>query len=105
MQAPDDVKLRNRFCVTRGRSLESFLESHGVGSRRVFFPAEGAQTASGNTNIGGIDMAGGREKNSVAPRFPAPRNGPPSPTAGIAAAGKGEPPPPPSGVSPQQPFL
>src|SRR3989442_11060521 len=57
MQPADDVKLGNRFGVSGSGGLESFLESHGVGSRRVFFSAEGAQTASGNTNIGGIDMA------------------------------------------------
>src|SRR5438552_16113251 len=88
MQAPDDVKLRNRFCVTRGRSLESFLESHGVGSRRVFFPAEGAQTASGNTNIGGIDMAVDVEICPVAVHSLAHGIGHPSDREGIPAAVK-----------------
>src|SRR5438552_5918206 len=91
MQAPDDVKLRNRFCVTRGRSLESFLESHGVGSRRVFFSAEGAQTASGNTNIGGIDMAVDVEICPVAVHSLAHGIGHPSDSEDIAAAVKGEP--------------
>src|SRR5438309_11189661 len=57
VQSPDDVKLRNRFSVPGSCGLESFLESHRVRTRRVLFTAKGAKTASGNTNISGIDMA------------------------------------------------
>src|SRR5438045_8636185 len=57
MQAPDDVKLRDRFRVSGRGGLEGFFESHGIGSRRIFFAAKGAKTASSHTNIGGIDVA------------------------------------------------
>src|SRR5947208_3314507 len=57
MQTTDNVKLGDRFAIAGSCGLESFLESHGVRSRHVFFSPESAKTAGGHTNIGGVDMA------------------------------------------------
>src|SRR5437879_5369366 len=57
MQSADDVELGDRLAVARTCSLESFVESHGIGSGRVFLASERAQAARGDANIGGIDVA------------------------------------------------
>ena len=57
MQSADNVKFRDRLGVSGGRGLESFLQRHGVGAGRIFLAAEGAQTAGGHADVGGIDVA------------------------------------------------
>src|SRR5882724_8593670 len=86
MQSANDVKLRYRFSIAGSGRLESFLESHGVRPRRVLFPAEGAKTASGNTNIGGINVAIDVEVCPVAVHSLAHRISQPSHREDIAAA-------------------
>src|SRR5258708_32699765 len=63
MEAANDVKLGDSFGISRSGGFESFIERHGVGARRILLAAEGAQTAGGNADVRGIDVAGGVEKN------------------------------------------
>ncbi len=88
MQSADDVKLRDRFGVAGSCSLESFLESHGVSARRFFFSAESAQTASGHTNIGRIDVAIDVEIGRIAMHSLAHGISQPSHSEDVAAAVK-----------------
>ena len=57
MQSADDVKLGDGLAVSGSRGFEGLFERHGVGAGRIFLAAKGAQAASGDANIGGIDMA------------------------------------------------
>ena len=66
MQAADDVKLRDCLGISRCCRLESFFESHRVGARRVFLPAEGAETASRDADVRRIDMPVDVEVRTVA---------------------------------------
>src|SRR5580704_1219058 len=56
MQSANNVELGNGFGVAGSGGVESFIERHGVGAGRIFFTAEGAQTARGYANIRRIDM-------------------------------------------------
>jgi hypothetical protein len=66
MQSANDVKLGDGLAVSRGCGLESFFERHGIGAGRISLTTESAQTARGNANIRGIDVAVYIEISSVA---------------------------------------
>ena len=66
MQSADDVKLGHCLGVAGGGCLKCFFERHGVSAGRVLLAAEGAETASGYTNIGGIDVPVDVEIRAVA---------------------------------------
>src|SRR5258708_14874822 len=57
VQPADNVELRNRFTVTGSRGLERLFEGHGVSAGRIFLAAESAQPASGNADVGRINVA------------------------------------------------
>src|SRR5258706_13367109 len=57
MQSADDVQLGDRLVVSRGCGFKGLVERHSVGAGSVFFAAEGAKAAGGDTNIGRIDVA------------------------------------------------
>src|SRR5258708_2457588 len=57
MQSADNMKLGDSFAVSGSRSLKSLIERHGVGAGRILLASESAQTASCDTNVGGIDVA------------------------------------------------
>src|SRR3984957_9143784 len=57
MQAAHNVKLCDRFAVTRCRGFERFIKRHGVCARRVFLFPEGTEPAGSYADIGGIQMA------------------------------------------------
>src|SRR5207302_6490120 len=57
MQPADNVKLRNRLRVPRGRGFKRFFQRHGVSARRIFLPPKSAEPASGHANIRWVDMA------------------------------------------------
>ena len=56
-KSADDVELGDRFAVSGSRGFESFFERHGVRAGRVFLAAKGAEPASRNANICGINVA------------------------------------------------
>jgi hypothetical protein len=57
MEAADDVELGNGFGVTVARLLPNLFERHGVrvGIANAF--AEGAELATGDADVGGVDVA------------------------------------------------
>ncbi len=57
MKSADDVKLSDRFGVSRCSSLKGFFERHRVGPRSIFFASKGAKPTGSNTNIRRIDVA------------------------------------------------
>ena len=57
MQAPDNVKFRDRFHVTGSSRLKCFFERHRIGTRCVFFSAERAQAARRDADVSGINVA------------------------------------------------
>src|SRR5579859_5714110 len=57
MESANDVEFRDRFGIAGGRSFESLFERHGVGAGRVLLAAKGAQSAGGDANVRGIDVA------------------------------------------------
>src|SRR5258708_39749673 len=66
VQPADNVELRNRFTVTGSRGLERLFEGNGVSAGRIFLAAESAQPASGNADVGRINVAVYVELSSVA---------------------------------------
>src|SRR4030095_3681910 len=56
MQASNYMELGDCLGISGSCSLECFFKGHGVSPRRVFLAAEGAQSASCHTDIGGIQM-------------------------------------------------
>jgi len=66
MQTANYVKFGNRLGVAAGRRLERFFQRHGVGAGRVLLAAEGAETAGGNADIRGVDVAVDVEVRHVA---------------------------------------
>ncbi len=57
MQTTHDVELGDRFGVTFARALPDLFDRHGVGFGIAHALAEGAEAATGDADIGGIDMA------------------------------------------------
>src|ERR1039458_2119986 len=57
MQSANDVELRDGLAVSGGSSFESLIERHGVGAGRIFLAAKGAEAASGDAHVGGIDVS------------------------------------------------
>src|SRR5271166_746606 len=57
MQSADNMKLGDRLAVSRRRSLESFLQRHRIGARRILLAAESAQPASRHAHVRRIDVA------------------------------------------------
>ena len=56
MQSANDVELRDRLRVSRGRSLESLFEGHGVGTGRILLSSKSAQPARRHAHIRRIDV-------------------------------------------------
>src|ERR1700686_2108285 len=56
MQPANNMKLRNRFAISRRRSLKSLVQRHGVSARRVLLTPKSAQPASRHANIRRINM-------------------------------------------------
>ena len=52
MQSADNMKLRHRLRVARGRSLPRLFERHRVAGRIALLASEGAQLARRHANIG-----------------------------------------------------
>src|SRR5438477_7442283 len=57
VQSADNVKLCDRFAVSRCCRFERLLKRHGVGAGSALFSSESTKAAGCNANIGWIDMA------------------------------------------------
>src|ERR1700756_2820746 len=57
MQPADNLEFCNGFAVARSSGLKRLFERHCVGAGAVFLAAKCAQTACGDADIGGINMA------------------------------------------------
>src|SRR5207302_10387991 len=56
VQSSDDVEFSDRFAVPGSGGLKRLFQCHGVSARGVFLSSKSTETASGHTDIGGIDM-------------------------------------------------
>src|SRR5208283_689562 len=56
MQPANNMKLSDRFGVTRSSRLKGFFERHSISARSVFLAPKSAQPASRHANIRRIDM-------------------------------------------------
>jgi len=56
VQATDDVKFSYSLTVSRGSSLESFIERHGIGAGSVFLATKRTETAGRDADVRRIDV-------------------------------------------------
>src|SRR5215472_13550566 len=66
MEPTDDVELGDSFGPALSCQPEGFFQGHGVSARSVGFAAEGAELATGYTDVRGVDVAVDVEVGSLA---------------------------------------
>ncbi len=57
MESANNVELRHRLGVARGRRLPRLFQSHRVARRVALLASEGAQPAIRHADVGGVDVA------------------------------------------------
>ena len=66
VQTADDVKLRDRLRVARGRRFPGLVEGHGVAGGVALLAAKGAELAGRHADVGRVDVAIDVEVGEVA---------------------------------------
>src|SRR5262249_48176274 len=57
MQPSNNVELRHRFAVARGRGVKRLFERHGIGARGALVAPKSTQSTGRHADVGGINMA------------------------------------------------